>query len=114
MSFLDRLRGRPRDPVPVTLYSKPGCHLCEVMKQELARAGLERRYALEEVDISGDAKLSKLYGLRIPVLAIAGRVAFEGKLDPAHFERVLLERAAEWERARTLARALDSGKERGA
>ena len=114
MSFLDRLRGRPRDPVPVTLYSKPGCHLCELMKVELARAGLEQRYVLEEVDVSGDAKLAKLYGLRIPVLAIAGRVAFEGKLDPAQFERVLRERAAEWERARALARALDSGKEPGA
>ena len=112
MSLLDRLRGRPRDPVPVTLYSKPGCHLCEVMKQELARAGLERRYALQEVDISNDPKLSKLYGARIPVLAIAGRVAFEGKLEPAQFERVLLERSAEWERARALARALDSSEER--
>jgi len=34
-------------------------------------------------------------------------VAFEGKLDPAQFERVLLERAVEWDRARALARALD-------
>jgi len=90
----------------VTLYSKPGCHLCEVMKQELARAGLERRYRLEEVDISLDPKLTKLYALRIPVLSIAGRVAFEGRLDPAEFERVLAERAQEWERARALARAL--------
>jgi glutaredoxin len=107
VSLLDRLRGRRPEPVPVTLYSKPGCHLCEVMKQELARAGMQKRYVLEEVDIGTDPKLSKLYGTRIPVLAIAGRVAFEGKLDPAQFERVLGERAAEWDRARALARALD-------
>lgn len=107
MSFLDRLRGRRREPVPLTLYTKPGCHLCEVMKQELARAGLKGRYTLEEVDVGRDPKLLKLYGTRIPVLAIAGRVAFEGKLDAAQFERVLLERSQDWDRARELSRALD-------
>jgi glutaredoxin len=106
MSLLDRLRGRRPEPVPLTLYSKPGCHLCEVMKEALEGAGLKRPYTLEEVDISGDPKLKELYGTRIPVLAIAGRVAFEGKLEPGELARVFEARAAEWDRARALARAL--------
>jgi hypothetical protein len=111
MSLLDRLRGRRPEPVPLTLYTKPGCHLCELMKAAVAEADLGRPYALEEVDISSDAKLSGLYRLRIPVLAIAGRVAFEGQLETSELERVFAERAAEWQRARELARALDQ--ERG-
>ncbi len=57
MSLLDRLLGRAPEPVPLVLYSKPGCHLCDVMKEELARIDLGRPVALEVVDISGDRKL---------------------------------------------------------
>jgi len=114
MSLLDRLRGRRPEPVPLTLYSRPGCHLCEVMKAQIAEAALARPYALEEIDISGDARLSKLYSLRIPVLAIAGRVAFEGQLEAGELARVFEQRAAEWDRARALARALGREGGRGA
>jgi len=106
MSLLDRLRGRRPEPVPLTLYTRPGCHLCEVMKLAIEAAALPHPYTLEEVDISGDPRLSGLYRLRIPVLAIAGQVAFEGKLEPGELAQVFAERAAEWDRARALARAL--------
>jgi len=109
MSLLDRLRGRRPDPVPLTLYSKPGCHLCEVMKAAIEQADLKPAYALSEVAISGEEKLSELYGQRIPVLAIPGRVEFEGRLETAQLERVYAVRAADWERAQKLGRALGRG-----
>lgn len=113
MSLLDRLFARTPEPVPLTLYSRPGCHLCDVMKAELAQVDLGRPVRLEVVDISGDAKLTELYGKRIPVLAAAGKPIAEGRLDRRTLQRAFDVRAQEWERARELARALERRTERG-
>jgi hypothetical protein len=113
MSLLDRLFARAPEPVPLTLYSKPGCHLCEVLKDELSRVDLGRPVALTVVDISGDAKLVELYGRRIPVLAAAGKPIAEGRVDVRALQRAFEARALEWDRARELARALERRGERG-
>ena len=97
----DELLGRPgRDPVPLVLYSRPGCHLCEVMKAQITRARLSRPYRLDEVNIDGDPELYQRWGRSIPVLSIGGRVAFKAKLDSGQFERKFERLAAEWERSR--------------
>ena len=113
MSLLDRIFGRAPEPVPLTLYSKPDCPLCDELKVELARVDLGRPVALEVVDITGDAKLSELYGKRIPVLAAAGKPIAEGRLDVHALRRAFEARADEWDRARELARALEGRSERG-
>jgi len=58
------------------LYSRPGCHLCELLENELAPL-LSGRAALEIVDISDDPALLRRYGLRIPVL-VAGEQELSG------------------------------------
>ena len=83
----------------LVLYSRPGCHLCELMKAELARARPSRPYRLTEVNIDLDPALVERFGRSIPVLEIAGRVAFKTKLGAAEFERKLERLAAEAERA---------------
>jgi hypothetical protein len=50
----------------VTLYSKPGCHLCEEMKSEIARANCSDLYDLQEVNIESDAGLFARYRFDIP------------------------------------------------
>jgi len=50
----------------VTLYGKPGCHLCEDARRALA--GLD----FEEVDVSIDPGLHARYGERIPVVEVDG------------------------------------------
>jgi hypothetical protein len=45
----------------VILYTKAGCHLCEEMKQQMIHANCGELYALEEVDIVGDAELFTRY-----------------------------------------------------
>ena len=57
----------------LTLYSRPGCHLCEEMKAVVARAGAVAAFTLDEIDISDDADLEARYGLEIPVLEVDGR-----------------------------------------
>jgi glutaredoxin len=73
----------------VTLYSRPGCGLCDrardVLEAERARAGFE----LVEVDVTGDDALELAYGVRIPVVSIDGRERFELEVDPAELARVL-------------------------
>jgi glutaredoxin len=65
-------------PVPrVTLYGKPGCHLCEDARAAVQRVRAERAFELEEVDVSLDPALNREYGERIPVLALDGEELFE-------------------------------------
>lgn len=61
----------------VTLYGRPGCHLCEEARAAVTAARRRREFALEEVDISLDARLTRRYGERIPVVAIDGQDMLE-------------------------------------
>lgn len=60
----------------LTIYSKPGCHLCDEMKS-LVRRVLARHAStgitIDEIDISTDRELLDRYGLDIPVLMIDGK-----------------------------------------
>ena len=61
--------------IEVELYSKPGCGLCDEMKQALFEAARGLRVRVTEVDISRDEALMERYGLDIPVLFINGSKA---------------------------------------
>lgn len=82
----------------LTLYSKPGCHLCEVMKAEIRNAGCEDLYHLEEINIADDAPLSSKYRNDIPVLLINGVEAFRHRLRAADFRDYLRRRASDLSR----------------
>jgi glutaredoxin len=73
----------------VTLYSKPGCHLCEEMKRAIARADCAEAYDLEEVNIESDAELFARYRYDIPVLNINGLDVFKHRLRPPEFKAYL-------------------------
>jgi glutaredoxin len=61
----------------VTLYGKPGCHLCEEAREVLVAVRRERPFELDEIDVSLDAALNRDYGARIPVVSVNGDEAFE-------------------------------------
>jgi len=65
----------------VTLYGKPGCHLCDEARAEIERVRSEHPFELEQVDVSVDAALNRRYGERIPVLALDGEELFELRVD---------------------------------
>lgn len=73
----------------VTLYGKPGCHLCDEARAVVMRVREERAFHLEEVDISLDPVLHREYGERIPVVAVAGVEAFQYHVDPQGLGRLL-------------------------
>ena len=54
----------------VTLYGRPGCHLCEEALAVVAQAGRRVDFTLREVDIESDDELFKAMLERIPVVTI--------------------------------------------
>ena len=77
--------------IAVTLYSRPGCHLCDEMKAVVARVvrELETPVTIDEVDISIDADLEARYGLEIPVLLIDGKKAAKYRVTEGELTRIL-------------------------
>ena len=53
----------------VTLYTRPGCRLCDDARRELEQA--EPGVEIDEVDVDSDPELQARYGQHIPV-AVAG------------------------------------------
>ena len=78
----------PRD---VTLYTRPGCHLCDEAKAAIAPLLSEVGATLREVSIDGDAELEARYGWDIPVIFIGARKAAKHRVDLAQFRRQLSE-----------------------
>jgi glutaredoxin len=74
-----RRSGSPQS-VRLTLYSKPGCHLCEEARAILDR--LPRRYEIliEEVDIRSDPELFRAYDIRIPVIVFEEGTTLEAPI----------------------------------
>jgi glutaredoxin len=59
------------------LYTRRGCHLCEVAEDMLAAYTLAG--AVEIVDVDGESDLQSRYGSRVPVLVANGTVVMEGR-----------------------------------
>ena len=76
-------------PREVTLYTRPGCHLCEEAKAAMAPLLREFRASLREVNIQGDAVLEERYGWDIPVIFIGARKAAKHRVDVNQFRRQL-------------------------
>ena len=77
-------------PVPtLTLYGKPGCHLCDDARAAVERVTVRRGVAVEQIDVSLDPVLYARYGERIPVVEIDGETLFEFFVDEIVLERRL-------------------------
>jgi glutaredoxin len=73
----------------VTLYGKPGCHLCEEAREVVERVRAQHPFELDEVDITRDPVLEALYRERIPVVAIDGQEALELVIETSELERCI-------------------------
>jgi glutaredoxin len=78
-------------PREVTLYTRPGCHLCEEAKTAIASLLGEFGAALREVNIEEDPVLEERYGWDIPVIFIGARKAAKHRVDVEQFRRQLQE-----------------------
>ena len=76
----------PRD---ITLYTRPGCHLCDEAKAAIAPILYEFGAVLREVNIDVEAVLKERYGWDVPVIFIGQRKAAKHRVDLAQFRRQL-------------------------
>jgi glutaredoxin len=69
----------------VIVYTRSGCHLCEVAVDTLRRHGLEP----ELVDIDAEAGLRERFDTCVPVVEIDGRERFRGRVNEVLLRRLL-------------------------
>ena len=75
---------------PLRVYSRPGCHLCEQLLEDLMPL-VRGRAEIEVVNIDDDVELAREYGTRIPVLEFAGRFVCQYALDESAIRAILAE-----------------------
>jgi glutaredoxin len=73
----------------VVVYSRKGCHLCEIVKESLAKLQKHGSFTWREIDVDADAEIRRLYTDEVPVVFINGRKAFKYHMDEQEFLRKL-------------------------
>ena len=73
----------------VVVYSREGCHLCDVVKDTLRQMEGEAEFQWQVVDIDDDPELREKYNEEVPVVFIDGRKAFKYRMDGRQFLRAL-------------------------
>lgn len=94
---LDEEPGRHRAPISlynllmhqVLVYSRQGCHLCEVVEATLARLQPSAGFRWRAIDIDADPDLRRRFNDEVPVVFIDGRKAFKYHMDPQQFLRAI-------------------------
>ena len=76
----------------MTLYSRPGCHLCEDARQLLVHLSGKFRIEIHEVDITSDPELVRRYDIRIPVVALPNGRELEAPIREPDVRRELRRR----------------------
>lgn len=76
-------------PARVVVYSKPGCHLCDVAEATVAQLCDELGVGWERVDILDDPELMAAYGEQIPVTFVDGKQHDFWRVDPDRLRAAL-------------------------
>lgn len=76
-------------PGEVIVYSRKGCHLCEIVKESLGKLQRHAGFTWREIDVDSDPKIRHLYNDEVPVVFINGRKAFKYRMDEQEFLRKL-------------------------
>ena len=73
----------------VVVYSRKGCHLCEVVKETLGKLHRRGGFDWREVDVDSDEDLRRQFTDEVPVVFIDGRKVFKYRMDEREFLRKL-------------------------
>jgi hypothetical protein len=75
--------------IRVTLYSRPECHLCEMVERVLLHVAKARPFDLEVRNIDDDPADYEKFKHDIPVVAVNGREVARHQLTAKEFEAAL-------------------------
>ncbi len=73
----------------VILYTRNGCHLCEVVQESLERLVDRAAFTWRAVDIDSDEELRRKFSEEVPVVFINGRKAFKYEMNEEEFLKKL-------------------------
>jgi hypothetical protein len=73
----------------VTLYSRPGCHLCDDVRVLIEQVCAELGESYIELSIAGDPGLERRFGHEIPVTFVDGKQHDYWRVDPARLRAAL-------------------------
>lgn len=73
----------------VTLYGRPGCHLCDEARSVVARVCADLGETFEEVSIDDDPALQERFGEEIPVTFVDGRQHTFWRVDETRLRAAL-------------------------
>ncbi|GAA1940590.1 glutaredoxin family protein [Nocardioides hwasunensis] len=73
----------------VTLYSRPGCHLCDDARAVVARVCEDLGESFAEVDITTDDDLEDRFREEVPVTFVDGRQHDFWRVDEARLRAAL-------------------------
>ena len=79
----------PPDDVRVVVYTRGGCHLCEVAMAVVADVCAPRRVGWREIDIDGEPELAARYTDQVPVTFVDGRQHDFWRVDPGRLAAAL-------------------------
>jgi glutaredoxin len=78
-----------QDGRQVVVYSRKGCHLCEIVKETLVKLHRRGGFSWREIDVDSDEELRRKFTDEVPVVFIDGHKAFKYRLDEHEFLRKL-------------------------
>lgn len=76
--------------IKVEIFSRTGCHLCEVAEEVVREVNDEVPFDLRIILIDGDEELENDYGEEVPVIIINGKRHDYFKVDRAKFKDAVL------------------------
>lgn len=73
----------------ITLYGRPGCHLCDDARLVIEAICAETGESYEEISIDDDPALGSRFANEIPVTFVDGKQHDFWRVDPARLRRAL-------------------------
>ena len=79
------------DPIPIVVYTREDCHLCEVAEETIHEVAASEGVPvdIDIVDVDTDRELAEEYGDRVPYVYVDGRPAFKFQVDPERLREKL-------------------------
>jgi glutaredoxin len=74
----------------VVVYSRKGCHLCEIVKETITKLHRRGGFTWREIDVDSSSDLRRQFSDEVPVVFIDGRKAFKYRMTEQDFLRKLV------------------------
>jgi len=82
-------------PIRVTILSREGCHLCDVIYRIATHLQPELHIEINIVDVDSDSSLAERYGARVPIVLLDEIEHFAGSVTEEELRRAIKKRGGE-------------------